>query len=350
MKLRPKFLIPIGVVLALAAIVGYRIFSSGSGVDTRRQGSPQVKLDQAKREEVRYTLRFTGDVAPIQQASIFSKVSGNLERVYVEMGMQVRQNQVLALIDTTELHQQFLQASATYENARLTNKRTQELFEQNLVSQQDKDNAETSMKVSGAAFETARTRLAYARITAPFPGTVTHRFLDPGALVTPNNSTLFSLMDLDQMKIIANVLEKDIPLVKPGKEAVITVDAYPERQFFGRIARLSEAVDPSTRTMAIEIDIPNRDHLLKPGMFANATLIVDIHRDALTVPTVALLKDDQGSFVYTVVRDTARQIRVTTGVEQEERTEITGGIKGTIDIITTGQQFVRDGGPVMVQR
>ncbi len=350
MKTQTKYLIPLGIVAVLVAVIVYRILTGGTPADSRRQSAPLVKVEPARRETVTYALRFTGDVAPVQQASIFSKVSGNLERVYADMGLPVRQNQLLALIDTTELHQQYQQAAATYDNARLTYKRTKELFEQNLVAGQDMDNAETALKVSSAAFETAKTRLGYARITAPFAGTVTKRFLDPGALVTPNNSTLFTLMDLEQMKILVNVLEKDIPTVSKGKEATITVDAFPGKTFRGNITRLSEAVDPSTRTMAVEIDIPNKDHTLKPGMFANVSLLVNVHPDAITVPTVALMKDDGGYFLYTAVRDTARQIRVTTGVDQGERTEITGGLNDTLAVIATGQQFVRNGGPVTIQR
>ncbi len=350
MKARTKYLIPLGIVGVLVAIIVYRILTGGAAADSRRQSAPLVKLEQARRETVTYALGFTGDVIPVQQASIFSKVSGNLERVYADMGLPVRQNQLLALIDTTELHQQYQQAAATFENARLTYKRTKDLFEQNLVAKQDMDNAEAAMKVSRAAFETAQTRLAYAHIRAPFAGTVTKRFLDPGALVTTSNSILFTLMDLEQMKIIVNVLEKDIPTVSTGKEATITVDAFPGKTFKGNISRLSEAVDPSTRTMAVEIDIPNKDHTLKPGMFANVSLLVDVHPDAITVPTIALMKDDGGHFLYAAVRDTARLIRVTTGVDQGERTEIIGGLSDTMALITTGQQFVKNGGPVTIQR
>jgi len=131
---------------------------------------------------------------------------------------------------------------------------------------------------------------------------------------------------------------------------VITVDAYPDKEFEGKITRFSEAVDPGTRTMAIEIDIPNRGHILKPGMFANVTLVVEEHHNAVTVPTIALLKDDQGYFLYTVTRDTASQVRVDLGWEQGERTEITSGLDDSQSIIVAGQQFVRDGGPVKVQR
>jgi len=350
MTTRAKSLTVVGAIAVVGLIIAYRIISGGAAPDSRRQNTPLVKVEPVRRETVSNVLRFTGDVVAIQQASIFSKVSGNLERCYVDMGTPVGQNQLLALIDTTELHQQYQQAAATSENARLSYQRTKDLFEQNLIAQQDLDNAEAAKKVSGAAFETAKTRLRYAWITAPFAGTVTRRYLDPGALVTPNSSTLFSLMDLDQMKIIVNVLEKDIPQVTIGKSAVVTVDAFPGKTFPGTVRRLSEAVDPATRTMAIEIDLDNRSHVLKPGMFANVLLIVNERPSAITVPTASLLKDDEGSFVYTVVRDSARQIRVRKGVEQGDRTEIESGLGDSLLVISVGQQFVKDRGPVTIQR
>jgi|WetSurMetagenome_2_1015567.scaffolds.fasta_scaffold07537_5 RND family efflux transporter MFP subunit len=350
MTTRAKSLIVVGVVVVGGLIVAYRIISGGPPSDARRQTAPLVKLEPVRRETVSTVLRFTGDVTAIQQASIFSKVSGNLEQCYADMGMPVRQNQLLALIDTTELHQQYQQAAATFENARMSYQRTKDLFEQNLVAKQDLDNSEAAKKVSGAAFETAKTRLRYAWITAPFAGTVTRRFLDPGALVTPNSSTLFTLMDLDKMKIIVNVLEKDIPSVTIGKSAVVAVDAFPGKTFSGSVRRFSEAVDPATRTMAVEIDLSNENHILKPGMFANVMLIVGERVDAITIPTEALLKDDRGFFVYTVVRDSAWQNRVRRGVEQGDRTEIEGGLSDSSQVISVGQQFVKDRGPVTIQR
>ena len=350
MSTRTKLLIVVGVVAVVGLIIAYRIISGGPASDSRRQAAPLVKLESVRRETVSNVLRFTGDVVAIQQASIFSKVSGNLERCYADMGMAVRQHQLLALIATTELHQQYQQAAATYENAQLSYQRTKDLFEQNLVSHQDLDNAEAAKKVSGAAFETAKPRLQYAWITAPFAGTVTRRFLDPGALVTPSSSTLFSLMDLDQMKIIVNVLEKDIPQVTIGKSAVVTVDAFQGKTFSGTVRRLSEAVDPATRTMAIEIDLDNKDHVLKPGMFANVMLIVNERTNAITIPTEAVLKDDEGFFVFTVARDSARQIRIRRGVEQGDRTEIVSGLGDSLQVISVGQQFVKDRGPVTIQR
>lgn len=339
----------VGAIVVLGLLI-FRIFNGNAGQENRRPAAPLVKVERPTLENITYTLRYTGNVAPAQQATIFSKVSGTLERVFVDMGVQVRQGQLLAMIDTTELYQQYQQASATFQNAQLNFRRTRELFDQNLVAKQDLDNADATAKIARANFEAAGTRLSYARITAPFSGYITRRFLDPGTLVATNNSSLFTLMDLDNLKIIINVLEKDIPQVAQGKQATITVDAFPGKEFPGVVTRYSQAVDLATRTMAVEIDIANREHILKPGMFANVTLVVGQRKGALMVPTVALLKDDQGYYLYTAVADTARRIRAPIGTEQGGRTEILSGLDTSKAVITTGQQFVMDRGPVTIQQ
>jgi membrane fusion protein, multidrug efflux system len=341
----------IGVgALVLLGLLVFRIFSGNAGQENRRLPAPLVKVEKPTLENITYTLRYTGNVAPAQQATIFSKVSGTLERVLVDMGTPVRQGQLLALIDTTELYQQYQQASATYQNAQLNFRRTKELFEQNLVAKQDLDNSDAAAKIARANFEAAQTRLSYARITAPFSGYITRRFLDPGALVPTNNASLFTLMDLENLKIVINVLEKDIPQVAQGKQATITVDAFPGKEFPGVVTRYSEAVDLSTRTMAVEIDISNREHILKPGMFANVILLLGQRKGALMVPTVALQKDDQGYYLYTAAGDTAHRVRTPIGIEQNGRTEVVSGLDTSKLVITTGQQFVKDRGPVNIQQ
>ncbi len=337
------------IVLALVALAIIRIATADSGADTRRQNTPVVRTEHPLRQNVTYSLLYTADVAAIQAAGIYPKVSGTLDRVYVDMGTPVKRGQMLALIDTTELYQTRQQAAATAQNARLTYRRTKDLFDQKLVAAQDLENADAAMKVAVAALDVATTRLDYARITAPFGGTITKRFLDPGAVVSALSSTLFMLMDLDRMKIIINVLEQDIPRVTMGREASVTVDAYPGKKFTGKVSKFAEAVDLSTRTMAVEVDIPNPGHFLRPGMFSTVTLTVGEHADALTLPTQAFLKDDQGLYVFVARQDTARRMRVSTGSELNSRTEVLSGLDGSEDVITTGQQFVRNNGPVVVQ-
>jgi membrane fusion protein (multidrug efflux system) len=345
-KLRLSF---VGIAILLFAVVVWKVAVKSATPDARRQTMPLVQVELPKQETVVYTLKFNGDVLPIQQANIFSKVTGNLEHIKADMGDRVRQNQLLALIDTTELAQQSRQTAATYNNSILGYQRSKELAERNLVAKQELDNAEAAMKVARANYELATTRLNYARITAPFSGYITRRYLDPGAVITANNSTLFTLMDLDAMKIIVSVLEKDIPVLKLDKKATVTVDAYPGREFFGTVRRFSEAVDLSTRTMPVQIDIPNTEQLIKPGMFATVTIVVDEHRNAITVPTQALVKDENGYFLFAVNDNIAHRKDVRLGIEQNGRTEILAGLTSGDTIISTGQQFVRDSVQVRIQ-
>ena len=348
MTKKNKVILIVAACVIAAAIV-FRILTGNAASDGRRQSVPLVKVQKPTRESVTYSLQFTGDMIAVRQASIYAKVSGNLERVHVDIGSAVGAGQLLALIDTTELYQQYQQASATFENARANYHRTKELSEQNLVARQEIDNADAALKVARANYELASTRLSYARITSPFSGFITKRYLDPGALVTASTTSLFMLMDLEAMKVIVNVLERDIPRIKEGKQAQVTVDAYPGQEFTGIVRRSAEAVDLATRTMGVEVDIPNRNRLLKPGMFARVTLVVDEHRNAITVPTQSVLSDDQGSFVFVAMNDTAKRITVNIGAEQNSRTERLKGLSGDESIITTGQQFVKDGGPVSLQ-
>jgi len=348
---RKKYLLAAAAIgLILIALVVWRLTSGDPAADTRRQTVPVVRTEHPLRQTVMYNLLYTADVVAIQQANIYAKVSGTLDRVYCDMGTAVRAGQRIALIDTTELFQTRQQAAATAINARLTYRRTKDLFDQKLVAEQDLENAEAAMKVAVAALDVATTHLDYARIVAPFSGTITKRYLDPGAVVTALSTTIFSLMDLDEMKIIINVLEQDIPRVTQGLEATVAVDAFPGKTFAGHVTKFAQAVDLATRTMAVEVDIPNRDHMLRPGMFATVSLNVGRHEDALTLPTQAFLKDDQGIYVYVARQDTARRVRVTPGGEQRSRTEIVSGLDGSEDVITTGQNFVRPGGPVIVQQ
>jgi membrane fusion protein (multidrug efflux system) len=337
------------LILLVIIIVVFRIMGDAKTADSRRQATPLVKVEKPLFEVIQQQLQYNGDVMPIQQAGIFSKVSGNLERIYSDMGSSVRANQLIATIDSTELYQQYQQTFATYQNTLLTYNRAKRLVEKDLVSEQDINNAETAMKVAKANYDAAATRLSYARIVAPFSGIITKRFLDPGTLVTANNATLFTLMDLDRVKITVNIPEKDVSFVYKVRNARITLDALPGKEFEGRVTLFSDAVDLTTRTMDVQVEVVNKDHLIKPGMFATVQMTVAERQNAITIPTNAILKDDAGQYVFALDGSSAKCIRVKTGVELLERTEILSGLTGNETVITVGQQFVKDGGQVIIQ-
>jgi RND family efflux transporter MFP subunit len=348
MKVKAKVLIPIILIIVIVA-VAVRIVSFRSDSTGRQKMPTLVKITFPERQKVVQRIQLTGDISPIRQANVFARVSGNLESIKADIGDYVKSGQLLARIDTTELAQTYRQTEATYQNAKTVYDRAKTLRDQNLISKQEFDNDETGMIIAKENYETARTRLDYAQITAPFTGYVTRRYLDPGALVGSGNSTLFKLMDIDVMKILVNVLEKDVPLVKVGTKAIIEVDAYPGKEFTGSVTRLSQALDMSTRTMPVEIDIANKDHILKPGMFASVSLIIKERENILTIPVQAMLSDTSGNFVYLAGQGKAHRQNIQAGVEQDSFIEVVSGLTDTDSLITTGQQYAKDGGPIIVR-
>jgi membrane fusion protein (multidrug efflux system) len=345
-----KILLPMLLLLVFGAVLTYKNGSGSATNDTRRNNAPLVDLAKPTRQLVRYQLTYNGDVQPYQQATIYARITGSLETVNVNLGSIVRAGTILARIDSVEPYDQVQQMSATYENARLAYVRSKSLLAGNLISKQDVDNLDAAMKVAKANYELAKTRLGYTRIVAPFPGSVTRRYLDPGTYLASSSTPLFQVMFIDSVKIVVSIQENDVPRVKPGARAEIRVEAYGDKMFLGTVTRMADALDLSTRSMPVEIDIPNKDHLLKPGMFSAVTLVVGEHPDAVTIPTMAIQKDDTGPFVYVAQSTTAKRVRLQLGIEQGTNTEILAGLDGSESVIVVGQQLVRDGGIINIQK
>ncbi len=358
-KKKKTLIITTVVILVFAFLIIMRLrmtSSAGRGIPT-----PVVVKGSAVRGEIVRSESLTGDILPIQQAAIYSKVGGNIEKIFVDIGDQVKRNQILALIDTTIYSQNvklsnanFMQASANYENARLNFERNKKLFEQNLIAKQDLDNAKTALDVANAQkvaayanYTNSLTQLSYCKITAPFGGTITKRMLDPGAYVTSSGSSqgtnIFTLMNVDQLKSIINVPEKFVPLLNTIQDINVQADALPGKIFKAKLKKISDAVDLSTRTMAVEVDIENSAGELKPGMFATITLILERKPDALILPNQVVLNDDNGNYVFVVNRDsTVTKKYVRLGIQQDNKDEILSGVSDSDKIVFIGQSLIKD--------
>ncbi len=197
-----------------------------------------------------------------------------------------------------------------------------------------------------ATLENAQIALANATIRAPWGGVVVKRNMDPGAYVTSTTSVpILTIADLDQINVIVNVSESQMAAVRRGNAVQVTVDAYPGRTFRGVVSRMAGGVDPDTRTLQVEIDIPNPDHLLRPGMYATVSLAAG-HREALIVPLGAMVTVGDQQFVWVVRNDTATRQVVTVGQATGDSVEITSGLREDDLIVIRGTDLVRDGGPV----
>ncbi len=355
------------VVFLIAAVL--RIKNNSAESSKRPAVTPVVRLGKAYIGDISRTESLTGDIMPIQQATIFSKVSGNIEKIYVDIGDRVGKNQLLALIDTTiysqnakQSHANYIQAVANLENAKLNYTRNKTLLAQNLISQQDLDNSKTAYDIAlaqeeamSANYSNALTQLSYCKITAPFPGNITKRFLDPGAYVTSSttsaSSTLFTLMDVDRLKAILNLPEKDVPLIPQVSDVQVIADALPGKIFKAQLKKISEAVDLSTRTMAIEIDIDNSGRLLKPGMFATINILLGKRSGVLLLPNYTVLNDQNGNYVFVVNPDsTVNQKYIQVGVQQNNLDEILSGVDTTDRIVFVGQTLIKNGSKVKIAK
>ncbi len=347
------------IVLFLVLVFILKIVLSKS--TERPSLKPLVVVGKITNGEAIRTETLTGDILPIQQANIFSKVNGNIEKIFVDIGDRVNQNQLLALIDTTIYAQNakqakanFMQAEANYVNAKLNYERNKKLLIQKLIAQQDLDNAKTSFEVASAqreateaAYNNASTQLDYCKVAAPFTGTITKRLLDPGAYVTAStgiqSSVLFTLMNIDRLKTIVNVPERSVPYLKNVKDVVITADALPNQKFGGRISKISQSIDLATRTMSVEIDIDNSAKTLKPGMFATVQFILEKKYNTPIVPNQVVLNDEKGDFVYLLNSDTTVSKKyVKIGIRMDSTFEVLSGVDTESRVVFIGQNLVKD--------
>jgi HlyD family secretion protein len=195
-----------------------------------------------------------------------------------------------------------------------------------------------------AALRNAQIAVADTTIEAPFDGIVVSRILDPGAYVTPGTSTpILQIANLDQIDVLVNVTEVQMASLRVGAPVQIRVDAYPDRTFQGRVSRIAGGIDPMTRTVEAEIDIPNPGHLLRPGMYATVSLATGEDTNVLVIPLASLVTVGDQHAVWVVTDNVAHQRPVAVGRAVGDQVEVTGGLSDGDLIVARGVDLVRDG-------
>lgn len=294
-------------------------------------------------------------ILALQEATLYAKVSGYLKTLTVDKGDAVKVGQLLAEIEVPELLADEAQYQAECEVARTNYQRMAEARQKapDLVVPQTVDDLRGQWEVAQAKLQRTRTLLQYSRITAPFSGIITARFVDPGALIaaatsgsTPQSAALLTLMDYTRVRVQAFVPELEVPFITNGVPARVTLEELPGRTFAGSVTRFAHALDPATKTMLTEIEIPNPDGELRPGAYATVQLEVERKQNALLVPTHALLVEKAGTSVFTVVDGKAKKTSVQVGFNDGINVEIASGIKADQTVIVLGKQMLNDGQPI----
>jgi membrane fusion protein (multidrug efflux system) len=371
------------LILVLAGLVAFRLTSSGAKTDGRTPRVITVGTAIPIRQDLDIRLSYTADIQPFQQVNIFSRVDGYIAKLHVDKGDLVKANQLLVEVDHTDYvhavnrakanlvaaRADVLRQDANARNTKLQLTRMQALIKDQFISQQDLDNAQIASDMAVAQLESLRaqvkqmevalqqaeTNLTYSYIRAPFAGYIAERNLDAGAFVsgsTGSTSTMsrgiLNLHEIDTVRTLIEVVEKDVPLVRIGQNAEVRAEAYPDRAFEGTVTRVVHALNRQTRTMTVEVDLPNQDHLLKGGMFARVEVMVGKHANAVQIPVDALTRLDELQYVYVVKDGKALHVPVEVGDRVGSRIEITKGLTGDEQIIVSGKDLVSNGTPVEV--
>ena len=318
----------------------------------------QVSVAAVKRGEATRSITLPAAIAPYQQAVLCAKVSGYAKTISVDKGDAVKAGDLLAEIEVPELLADRAKYRAELEVASIDTRRINEAQKKapDLVVAQEVDAAKGRFEIARANLDRTETLLGFCRITAPFAGIITSRMVDPGAFIpaatssSGGNAGLFTVMDFSKVRVQAAIPEAEVPLIKTGLRAIVTVEEIPRTNFEASVTRFSHALDEATRTMLTEIEIPNPAGQLRPGMFARARVIVETKPDALIIPSEALLTEKTRTSIFTVVDNKAKRLTVRTGFADAGRVEILEGAAADTPVILLGKQTPIDGQAVTVSK
>ena len=372
-------------VVAVAAWQAYQRISSSAQKRSRAVGGIAVAVEtQPIRKGVIGDMSvFSGSLVPKSQFVVAPKVTGWLRELLVNVGDTVRQKQVIAILDDEEFTQQVEQARAELQVAKANAEncssdldlaqreyeRAEALREKQIASASELDESKASLnacqmrlKVSlaqvaqkEAALKAADLRLSYTRVQAFWENgdetrAVGERFVDEGALLQVNQP-IVSILENNPLTAVVYVVERDYPKVKVGQHAVVSTDAYPDRTFAGSIMRIAPLLKESSRQARVEMEIPNSDHLLKPGMFVRAQVEFASHDNATLIPLAALVRrnDKQGVFIAEPNTHKARFVPVTVGIIDGELVEVLEPeISGLV--VTMGNHLLEDGSDITLPK
>jgi RND family efflux transporter MFP subunit len=382
----------VGVAVAAAAYFGLFNREQLAAAQSRGQGGPggggpgggfggfrppmTVELAKVGRGDVAAHLTVVGNLIGQVTVDVVPKTAGRLVSVGVRLGDQVRAGQLIAKIEDREIVEQVKQSEAAMLVAQATIRqreadlalaasnleRSRNLYKRELLPKQTLDDSEAQHLAAMAQIDLARAQLAQGQsrleelkgnlqdtmVVAPMAGFIGKRNVDPGAWAS-NQAPIVSVVAISSLRLVVNIVERDLRLVQAGDPAEVEVDAYPGEKFKGRIGRVAPVLDPATRTAEMEVEVPNTDYRLKPGMYARINLLVEEHKGTLVVPKQAVVDYENQRGVFMTTEDTkARFVPVEIGLEEADRVELTKGGQEGDAIVVGGAGSLRNGDQLVV--
>jgi RND family efflux transporter MFP subunit len=338
--------LPVGLVLI---IVLWLLLRSHPAAATTDAPAPVVPVAKVDRQDLYNEVTIPGEFRPYVEAELHAKVSGYLDKINVDFGDKVKAGQLLAILEVPELHDELnasiaaeQRAEADYTNAHLIYDRLDRVNHEhpNLVAQQDIDTAEANDSTAIAAVASAKADVGkyqslfdYTHITAPFDGVITRRYADPGALIQAGTSSdvqaraLLRLSDNYRLRLDFPVSVQDVHYIRVGDRIDVQVESLGAKTFIGTVTRFTDQVNDDTRTMITEIEVPNPNLEIIPGMYATVNLKLERQPNALAIPIQAV-PPGQTSSVYVIDSNNEIEERpITLGLETPSEYQVLSGLK-----------------------
>ncbi|MBM7856145.1 RND family efflux transporter MFP subunit [Desulfohalotomaculum tongense] len=347
------WLIPVAAILVLGLFKG-AIWSS-----SKPQQQPghvhTVMTAEAVMVDKENTLVLTGSIEARNEAVISAKLSGKVSKVMVENGDLVQAGQPLVLLENTEYKNGLTNARAVLKKAeanlhstRLNYERIEQLYREGAVAQKDFDDIQTALKVAEADVEAAAAGVANAQeslnnttVTSPINGVVANRDVTTGEVINAGKP-LMMVEDISSVYAVVNIEQKYLADIKPGLPAEVTVDAYGDRKFKGQVAVINPSVNKSARVFETKIKVENKDHLLRPGMFAQVVLKIGKPEKVLAVPREALTGKQGLYFVFVAEGDKVKRQPVEIGQLIGKFVEIKSGLVEGQQVVVTNVNKLKD--------
>jgi RND family efflux transporter MFP subunit len=374
---RPKgsrvFTILFLVVIVLVILGAFTLFQRRTqyqalAKETETLAIPTVAVIHAGVESAEEDLVLPGAMQAYVESPIYARTNGYLKKWYHDIGSRVRQGDLLADIDTPEVDQQLSQARADLNTSqananlsKITATRYQELIKTDGVSKQEVDNAVGDLEAKVASVKSSEANVrrledleSFKRVYAPFSGVITRRNVDTGTLINAGNGgvseQLFVLAQTDPIRVYVSVPEAYAPSIRAGLGAFLELTQYPSQKFTGKVVRTAESIDPGTRTLLTEVDVPNHTAALLPGGYAQAHLQVKVTGARLAVPVNALLFRSEGLRAVVVDANHRAHLRaITVGRDYGTTLEVLQGLDVNDWIVLNPADSLDDGQEVRVK-
>jgi RND family efflux transporter MFP subunit len=312
----------------------------------------EVGVTSPRRGDIHRFVALPGTLRANQQVTLHAKVAGYLKSISVDRGDTVKAGQLIAEIEMPEIVAERAKHDAELKIAKLESERmkTARTKAPDLITPAASDTADARLAMAQASLAANETLLRYSKISAPFAGVVTTRYVDPGAFVpaatagtNPEAAAIVTIMDYSTVRARVGVPEIEAPRVQVGQPVVVTTDSLPGRTFRGTVTRHSGAFDEATRSLIVEADLPNADGTLRPGMYVLVKIGVEQHKNVMLVPAAALVREKAAGFLFTLVDGKANRIPVKYGFNDGANVEIVDGLQENARVLIPGKTALVSG-------